>query len=107
MASLPPDAAFFAYVGVFGAAAVACFAGVPRAASIEHATTRRGLVALLVASGAWASTHVGFLVAPTTGLGLVIVETVAEAHGWTVSATESEAGGARFEFRNTSDEPAA
>ncbi|PSP94305.1 hypothetical protein BRC84_04440 [Halobacteriales archaeon QS_1_68_44] len=42
-----------------------------------------------------------------TGLGLVIVETVAEAHGWTVSATESEAGGARFEFRDTSDEPAA
>ena len=70
MASLPPDAAFFAYVGVFGAAAVACFAGVPRAASIDHATTRRGLVALLVASGAWASAHVGFLVAPTTGLAL-------------------------------------
>ena len=70
MASLPPDAAFLAYVGVFGAAAVACFAGVPRAASIDHATTRRGLVALLVASGAWASAHVGFLVAPTTGLAL-------------------------------------
>ena len=42
-----------------------------------------------------------------TGLGLVIVETVAEAHGWTVSATESEAGGARFEFRDASDEPTA
>jgi signal transduction histidine kinase len=70
MASLPPDAAFLAYVGIFGAAAVACFAGVPRAASIDHATTRRGLVALLVASGAWASAHVGFLVAPTTGLAL-------------------------------------
>jgi signal transduction histidine kinase len=70
MASLPPDAALLAYVGVFGAAAVACFAGVPRAASIDHATTRRGLVALLVASGAWASAHVGFLVAPTTGLTL-------------------------------------
>ena len=70
MASLPPDAAFLAYVGVFGAAAVACFAGVPRAANVDHATTRRGLVALLVASGAWASAHVGFLVAPTTGLTL-------------------------------------
>ena len=70
MASLPPDAVFLAYVGAFGAAAVACFAGVPRAASIEHVTTRRGLVALLVASGAWASAHVGFLVAPTTGLTL-------------------------------------
>jgi signal transduction histidine kinase len=32
-----------------------------------------------------------------TGFGLAIVKEVAEAHGWTVSATESEAGGARFE----------
>jgi len=33
-----------------------------------------------------------------TGFGLSIVETVAEAHGWTVDLVESEAGGARFEF---------
>lgn len=33
-----------------------------------------------------------------TGFGLAIVERIAEAHGWTVSVTESEAGGARFEF---------
>ncbi|WP_336338227.1 ATP-binding response regulator [Haloarcula brevis] len=32
-----------------------------------------------------------------TGFGLAIVEQVAEAHGWTVSLTDSEAGGARFE----------
>ncbi|NLV05108.1 ATP-binding protein [Haloarcula rubripromontorii] len=32
-----------------------------------------------------------------TGFGLKIVQRVAEAHGWTVTATESEAGGARFE----------
>ncbi|WP_254279639.1 sensor histidine kinase [Haloarcula marina] len=33
-----------------------------------------------------------------TGFGLYIVRTIAEAHGWTVRATESETGGARFEF---------
>ena len=33
-----------------------------------------------------------------TGFGLAIVEGVAEAHGWTVTLTESDEGGARFEF---------
>ena len=33
-----------------------------------------------------------------SGVGLVVVETVAEAHDWTVELTESWAGGARFEF---------
>lgn len=32
------------------------------------------------------------------GFGLAIVRTIAQAHGWTVAATESEDGGARFEF---------
>ncbi len=36
-----------------------------------------------------------------TGFGLSIVQTVAEAHGWSVSVTESESGGARFEFRES------
>ncbi|WP_257298974.1 ATP-binding protein [Haloarchaeobius sp. FL176] len=31
-----------------------------------------------------------------TGLGLAIVEQIVDAHGWTVTVTESEAGGARF-----------
>ena len=35
-----------------------------------------------------------------TGFGLDIVETIADAHGWDVRATESEAGGARFVFRS-------
>jgi signal transduction histidine kinase len=34
-----------------------------------------------------------------TGLGLTIVEEIAEAHGWTVSLTSGSTGGARFEFR--------
>ena len=34
-----------------------------------------------------------------TGFGLSIVETVAETHGWTVTAGASETGGASFEFR--------
>ncbi|MEY7848098.1 histidine kinase N-terminal 7TM domain-containing protein [Natrarchaeobius sp. A-rgal3] len=33
-----------------------------------------------------------------TGLGLSIVRQIAAAHGWTVSVTESDDGGARFEF---------
>jgi PAS domain S-box-containing protein len=33
-----------------------------------------------------------------SGLGLAIVRQVAEAHGWTVSLSDSETGGARFEF---------
>jgi len=39
-----------------------------------------------------------------TGFGLKIVRRIAEAHGWTVTITESEAGGARFEV--TGLEPA-
>ncbi|WP_152436349.1 sensor histidine kinase [Halosimplex carlsbadense] len=33
-----------------------------------------------------------------TGLGLGIVSEIVDAHGWTVSVTESEGGGARFEI---------
>jgi signal transduction histidine kinase/DNA-binding NarL/FixJ family response regulator len=33
-----------------------------------------------------------------TGFGLSIVSQIAAAHGWTVTLTESESGGARFEF---------
>ncbi|MEF8870003.1 MAG: PAS domain S-box protein [Haloarculaceae archaeon] len=34
-----------------------------------------------------------------TGFGLSIVERIADAHGWSVTVTESEDGGARFEIR--------
>jgi len=38
-----------------------------------------------------------------TGLGLTIVEEIADAHDWQVELTESEAGGARFEFHPRSE----
>lgn len=34
-----------------------------------------------------------------TGIGLEIVESIADAHGWAVGVTDGDAGGARFEFR--------
>jgi signal transduction histidine kinase len=37
-------------------------------------------------------------VAQGTGLGLNIVQNIADSHGWTVVVTESDDGGARFEF---------
>jgi signal transduction histidine kinase len=38
-----------------------------------------------------------------TGLGLAIVNDLVEAHGWSISVTESDEGGARFEIRTTLD----
>ena len=37
-----------------------------------------------------------------TGFGLAIVREVADAHGWSISVTESASGGARFEIRDVS-----
>ncbi|MFB6205897.1 MAG: histidine kinase N-terminal 7TM domain-containing protein [Haloglomus sp.] len=38
-----------------------------------------------------------------SGFGLAVVETVADAHGWEVSVTEGQAGGARFEVTGVTD----
>lgn len=38
------------------------------------------------------------------GLGLHIVESVADAHNWDVTVTDSDAGGARFEITGVSTE---
>ena len=40
-----------------------------------------------------------------TGLGLAIVSGIAQAHGWTVSVTESVDGGAHFEFTGVETAP--
>jgi signal transduction histidine kinase len=42
---------------------------------------------------------IGYTTGTGTGFGLDIVERIADAHGWDVAAEESDAGGARFEFR--------
>ncbi|MBX0302681.1 ATP-binding protein [Haloarcula salinisoli] len=39
------------------------------------------------------------LAAESTGFGLAIVGEIVEAHGWSISVTESERGGARFEIQ--------
>lgn len=44
-------------------------------------------------------TGVSFAEEGGTGLGLTIVKQTGEAHGWTIGATSSETGGARFEIR--------
>jgi len=41
-----------------------------------------------------------------TGLGLSIVNEIARAHGWETAVTESDSGGARFEFHDIGGHPA-
>ena len=66
--------AFLAYVLAFGAAAVAAFASAGRARRIDDPDTRRGLTTLLVASGAWAGAHVGFIAAPAEWIAVAFYE---------------------------------
>lgn len=73
------DPVLAAYIVVFGVAALACFWSIRRARQIEDPDTRRGMVALLVTSGGWATAHILFLTVPTPAaksavytLGLVI-----------------------------------
>jgi PAS domain S-box-containing protein len=95
---------------------------------VEHGTTRDGPVTVTVGiereSGGRDATLTGFYVADDgpgipadqrdrvfqsgvtsneagTGFGLAIVESIALAHGWGVTAEESAAGGARFRFAVT------
>ena len=53
---------FLAYLLVFAVAALACFVSIRRAQAINDPDTRRGLVALLLTSGGWATAYFLFLV---------------------------------------------
>ncbi|MEF8882649.1 MAG: ATP-binding protein [Halapricum sp.] len=68
--SLTPsfDPLFVGYIAVFTAVAVTSFATTTATDRIEDSDTRRGLAALLLTSGGWATAHVGFLLAPTIDL---------------------------------------
>jgi len=63
---------FASYVAVFGVSAAACFAGLTRVGHVEDPDTRRGLTALLIASGVWAAAQVGFLVLPSERLQVAV-----------------------------------
>ena len=62
------DPIFFAYLLLFGGAAVGCFVAIPQLRRLHDPDTRRGLYALLLMSGGWAATHVGYFAAPTPQL---------------------------------------
>jgi signal transduction histidine kinase len=68
MAVLGVSPVFLAYVLAYGVAALGCVVAVVRARQVTDADTRRGLVALLAGSGAWAALQLAFLVAPTPAL---------------------------------------
>ncbi|AUX08872.1 histidine kinase [Halalkaliarchaeum desulfuricum] len=59
------DPLFLGYVFVFAAAAIGCFASLAKVDAVEDTDTRWGLYTLLLTSGAWATTHVGYLLVPT------------------------------------------
>lgn len=61
---------YLLYVAAFALAALGCFASSTRLQRISDPDTRRGLLALLLTSGGWATAHVGFLVSPTIQLKL-------------------------------------
>ncbi|MBX0323791.1 histidine kinase [Halomicroarcula sp. F13] len=60
--------AFLAYVAAYGLATLACVVALSRARAVADPDTRRGLVALVVASGGWAALELAFLVLPSTEL---------------------------------------
>jgi signal transduction histidine kinase len=68
VASQPGGALYLGYLVLFGLGALLCFVSLPGARRVEDRDTRIGLAALLVISGAWATSHFGYLAAPTARL---------------------------------------
>jgi signal transduction histidine kinase/predicted membrane channel-forming protein YqfA (hemolysin III family) len=66
--SLSPAIVYLLYVGAFALAALGCFGSTARLGRISDPNTRRGMLALLLTSGGWATAHVGVLVSPTAPL---------------------------------------
>ncbi|WP_254274395.1 sensor histidine kinase [Haloarcula marina] len=56
---------FIGYVMLFSVTAVVCLATIPRARSIQHPGTRKGLIGLLGSVSLWSAGYVGYFLAPT------------------------------------------
>ena len=61
---LPSATVQTAYIGLFGLTALICFGGLARLPAVDDPDVRRGLKALLLLSGAWATAETSYLVAP-------------------------------------------
>ncbi|MFC7136331.1 histidine kinase N-terminal 7TM domain-containing protein [Halobaculum litoreum] len=68
MFGLGGTGALAVYVAAYTVAIVGCGVALRRAVSVDDDETRRGLVALLVASGGWAVAQLAYLLAPTADL---------------------------------------
>ncbi|ACV47627.1 MULTISPECIES: sensor histidine kinase [Halomicrobium] len=61
---LAGDLTYAGYLLVFAVATLACFVSIDRVQQLEEPGTRRGLTALLLASGGWALSYLGYFLVP-------------------------------------------
>ncbi|PSQ88357.1 MAG: hypothetical protein BRD43_04660 [Bacteroidetes bacterium QS_4_64_154] len=71
---LSPPSILLGYTAIFAATALVCLGGLWRARRISVPGVRRGLTALLLASGGWAAAQVATLLAPTLFLAVRFYE---------------------------------
>ena len=65
---LSGDLTYAGYLLVFTVATLACFVSIHRVQQLEASGTRRGLTALLLTSGGWALSYLGYFLVPDPGL---------------------------------------